>query len=50
MYQDFNAKLEEWREEQVVTLDIEKTMEYQLPLVLPPNEPGEPHERLPILP
>jgi hypothetical protein len=24
---DFKAKLEEWRKEQVVTLDIEKTME-----------------------
>ena len=27
VYEDFEVKLEEWRKEQVVTLDIEKTME-----------------------
>ena len=27
VYEDFKATLEEWRKEQVVTLDIEKTME-----------------------
>jgi len=27
VYEDFKVKLEEWRKEQVVTLDIEKTME-----------------------
>jgi len=27
VYEDFKVELEEWRKEQVVTLDIEKTME-----------------------
>ena len=27
VYEDFKATLEEWRKEQVATLDIEKTME-----------------------
>ena len=27
VYEDFKAKLEEWRKEQAVELDIEKTME-----------------------
>jgi hypothetical protein len=30
--EDFKAKLEEWRKEQVVTLDIEKTMEAVSPI------------------
>ena len=30
--EDFQAKLEEWRKEEVVTLDIEKTMEAVRPI------------------
>ena len=30
--EDFKAKLEEWRKEEVVTLDIEKTMEAVSPI------------------
>jgi len=32
VYEGFKAKLEEWRKEQVVTLDVEKTMEAVRPI------------------